>query len=50
MMKINWPTKRKDMLIAHLIMEEYAHNKQIEVLGLFELVVNLNDSPYARVR
>lgn len=42
-MKINWPTKTKDMLIAQLIMEEYAYNRQIETLGLFELVVNLDE-------
>ncbi len=36
----NWPTKIKDMHIAHLIMEEYAQSENAESLGLFELVVD----------
>ena len=36
----NWPTKDKDMLIAQLIMEEYADKQNSESLGLLELVVD----------
>ena len=39
-MNKNWPTKNKDMHIAHLIMEAYANKQDSESLGLFELVVN----------
>lgn len=35
-----WTTKDHDMHIAQTIMEEYAHKKQVEVLGLFEVVVD----------
>jgi len=36
----NWPTKNKDMHIAHSIMEQYATQQNSGALGLFELVVN----------
>lgn len=39
-MNKNWPTQDKDMHVARLIMEEYAHQQNIEALGLFELVVS----------
>lgn len=34
-----WPTKNKDMQIAHVIMEEYADENNSS-LGLFELFVD----------
>lgn len=40
MMSDNWPTKYKDMRIAQTIMDEYAQHKQVEALGLFEVVVD----------
>lgn len=36
----NWPTKDKDMNIAHIIMEEHAIQQNNDALGLFELVVD----------
>lgn len=36
----DWPTKTKDMYAARLIMEEYARDKESDVLGLLEIVVN----------
>ena len=42
-MNENWPTKIKDMLIAQLIMEQYAISIQVESLGLFELFFNQNE-------
>ena len=39
-MNESWPTKRKDMHLAQLIMEEFAGKQNRESLGLFELVVN----------
>ena len=39
-MNKHWPTKETDMLIAQLIMEEYAGKENSSSLGLFELVVN----------
>ena len=42
-MSKDWTTKAKDMLIARLIMEDYASKKQIDVLGLFELVFNKSE-------
>ncbi len=42
-MKKKWATQTKDMLIAQLIMEEYAQKKQLDELGLFELVVNTQE-------
>lgn len=42
-MKKDWPTKEKDMHIAQLIMEEFANTQHSDSLGLFELVVNLEE-------
>ncbi|OGV51983.1 MAG: hypothetical protein A3F46_07225 [Legionellales bacterium RIFCSPHIGHO2_12_FULL_42_9] len=39
-MKKNWPTQEKDMIIAQLIIEQYANKTDSDSLGLFELVVD----------
>ena len=39
-MKKNWPTQEKDMIIAQLIIEQYAKANNSDALGLFELVVD----------
>lgn len=39
-MNQNWPTKDKDLQTARVIMEEYAHEKETDALGLLEIVVN----------
>lgn len=42
-MNRDWPTKEKDITIAKQIMEEYATSQNTDSLGLFELVVNLEE-------
>lgn len=39
-MSQNWPTRDRDLQAARVIMEEYAHDRDSETLGLFEIVVN----------
>lgn len=39
-MDLKWSTKKQDMQVARLIIDEYADEKGTETLGLFELVVN----------
>jgi len=39
-MSKEWTTKSEDMHVANEIMEAYASEKEIPVLGLLELVVN----------
>lgn len=38
-MDLKWSTKKNDMQVARLIIDEYADDKGTETLGLFELVV-----------
>lgn len=42
-MKKEWTTKTKDMYVAELIMEEYAHEQETDALGLFELVLDVQE-------
>lgn len=42
-MKKKWPTKVKDLSVAQHIIEQYAEDKDSEVLGLFELVFNVKE-------
>jgi len=39
-MNKSWPTKKEDMQIATVIMEEYARKKETATISLFELVVD----------
>lgn len=39
-MSQNWPTREKDLHDARVIMEEYAHERDSNSLGLFEIVVD----------
>ena len=38
-----WSTKEHDMQLAQSIMEQYAEDQDSHALGLFELVVNLQE-------
>jgi hypothetical protein len=39
-MSQSWPTRDKDLQTARYIMEEYAHERDSDSLGLFEIVVD----------
>ncbi len=39
-MSQNWPTKDKDLQMARVIMEQYAHERDRDALGLFEIEVD----------
>lgn len=41
-MQPNWPTKEKDLEVAENIIEEYSRSHDIDLLGIFEVVVNQN--------
>ncbi len=42
-MNQNWPTREKDLQTARFIMEEYAHERDGNSLGLFEIVVDIRE-------
>lgn len=39
-MTYNWPTKERDLQAARAIMQEYASERSVDSLGLFEVVVD----------
>lgn len=42
-MSESWPTREKDLQVAHNIMEEYANERDSDSLGLFEIVVDRSE-------
>lgn len=42
-MSQNWSTRDRDLQMARSIMEEYAHDRDSDTLGLFEIVVDLTE-------